>query len=215
MGKSRAASSDLIFNPTRPKLGNSPAAFSSPRSSSPLPAQQDELELSGSPVTGAPVVESPSVVSPLLTLKHGSGSTSGLVKPKQEVQKKEEEDYKYLTRNVFPGNIKPQDLGTGNEEEAANVWCKCLPVDEGEQGCGEDCENRARRVECRQEYCRAGEGCQNMAITNGLSERVTTKQGRLVTMEALPAGSYLAQYTGEVLAKEELETRMANMYQMG
>ena len=34
-------------------------------------------------------------------------------------------------------------------------------------------------------------------------------------MEALPAGSYLAQYTGEVLAKEELETRMANMYQMG
>ena len=53
------------------------------------------------------------------------------------------------------------------------------------------------------------------AITNGLSERVTTKQGRLVSMEALPAGSYLAQYTGEVLAKEELETRMANMYQMG
>ena len=36
-----------------------------------------------------------------------------------------------------------------------------------------------------------------------------------MTMEALPAGSYLAQYTGEVLAKEELETRMANMYQMG
>ena len=34
-------------------------------------------------------------------------------------------------------------------------------------------------------------------------------------MEALPAGSYLAQYTGEVLGKEELETRMANMYQMG
>ena len=98
-------------------MGNSPAAdFSSPRPSSPLPAQQDELELSGSPgrnidgfkphdlvihllsviatnclVTGAPVVESPSVVSPLVTLKHGSGRTSGIVKPKQEVQKKEEE----------------------------------------------------------------------------------------------------------------------------
>ena len=81
---------------------------------------------------------SPSVVSPLVTLKHGSGRTSGIVKPKQEVQKKEEvenlfgrrekyspaQDYEYLTRNVFPGNIKPQDLGTGNDEEAAGVWCK-------------------------------------------------------------------------------------------
>ena len=89
------------------------------------------------------------------------------------------QDYEYLTRNVFPGNIRPEDLGTGNDEEAAGVWCKvvsifnlllvqmclscqCLPVDEGEEGCLEDCENRARRVECRQEYCRAGEGCQNM-----------------------------------------------------
>ena len=53
------------------------------------------------------------------------------------------------------------------------------------------------------------------AVTNGLSERVTTKQGRLVAMEALPAGSFLAQYTGEVLSREELENRMANMYQMG
>ena len=37
------------------------------------------------------MVGSPSVVSPLVTLKHGSGRTSGIVKPKQEVQKKEEE----------------------------------------------------------------------------------------------------------------------------
>ena len=86
-------------------------------------------------------MESPSVVSPLVTLKHGSGRTSGIVKPKQEVQKKEEEvgnligrrekyfpaqDYDYLTKNVFPGNIKPQDLGTGNDEEAAGVWCKVV-----------------------------------------------------------------------------------------
>ena len=53
------------------------------------------------------------------------------------------------------------------------------------------------------------------AVTNGLGERVTTKQGRLVAMEAVPAGTFLAQFTGEVLAKEELENRMANLYQMG
>ena len=53
------------------------------------------------------------------------------------------------------------------------------------------------------------------AVTNGLSERVTMNQGRLVAMEAVPAGTFLAQYTGEVLAKEELENRMANLYQMG
>ena len=34
-------------------------------------------------------------------------------------------------------------------------------------------------------------------------------------MEAVPARTFLAQYTGEVLAKEELENRMANLYQMG
>ena len=34
-------------------------------------------------------------------------------------------------------------------------------------------------------------------------------------MEAVPAGTFLAQFTGEVLAKEELENRMANLYQMG
>ena len=87
------------------------------------------------------MVGSSPLVSPLGTLKHGSGRTSGIVKPKQEVQKKEEEvgnligirekyfpaqDYEYLTRNVFPGNIKPQDLGTGNDEEAAGVWCKVV-----------------------------------------------------------------------------------------
>ena len=37
------------------------------------------------------MVGSPSVASPLVNLKHGSGRTSGIVKPKQEVQKMEEE----------------------------------------------------------------------------------------------------------------------------
>ena len=152
-----------------------------------------------------------------------------------------------MTRNVFPGNLKPEDLGTSGDGEV-EIWCKvssrilqamceicscqCLPVDEGLEGCGADCENRARRVECRQEYCRVGEGCQNMvgicdffkspivilmlqAIANGWSERVVTKQGKLVAMEALPAGTFLAQYTGEVLNKGELESRMANVYQKG
>ena len=53
------------------------------------------------------------------------------------------------------------------------------------------------------------------AIANGWSERVVTKQGKLVAMEALPAGTFLAQYTGEVLSKGELESRMANVYQKG
>ena len=82
-------------------------------------------------VTGAPVVGSPSTSSPLGTLKHGSD----LVKRKQEIiQKKEEEvetrnspkkrvhiipaqDYEYLNRNVFPTSIKPQDLGSNQDEE--------------------------------------------------------------------------------------------------
>ena len=47
-------------------------------------------------------------------------------------------------------------------------------MDEGEEGCGEDCENRGRRVECRQEYCRAGEGCQNMVGIYFFLQVITT-----------------------------------------
>ena len=85
------------------------------------------------------MVGSPSTSSPLVTLKHGSN----LVKPKQEIiQKKEEEvcrntefslkkrvhmiptqDYEYLNRNVFPTSIKPQDLGS-NQDEELEIWCK-------------------------------------------------------------------------------------------
>ena len=42
-----------------------------------------------------------------------------------------------------------------------------------------------------------------------------TTQGRLVAMEAVPAGTFLAQYTGEVIAVEELENRFSNLYQTG
>ena len=83
------------------------------------------------------MVGSPSAASPLVTLKHGSN----LVTPKQEIiQKKEEEvetrnspkkrvhiipaqDYEYLNRNVFPTSIKPQDLGS-NQDEELEIWCK-------------------------------------------------------------------------------------------
>ena len=53
------------------------------------------------------------------------------------------------------------------------------------------------------------------AVTNGVSERVTINQGRLVAMEAVPAGTFLVQYTGEVIAVEELENRISNLYQTG
>ena len=55
----------------------------------------------------------------------------------------------------------------------------------------------------------------SQAITNGLGERVTLKQGKLVAVEAMPEGTFLAQYTGEVLTKEEMDSRLKSVYQGG
>ena len=33
------------------------------------------------------------------------------------------QDYEYLNRNVFPTPIKPQDLGS-NQDEELEIWCK-------------------------------------------------------------------------------------------
>ena len=37
------------------------------------------------------------------------------------------QDYEYLTRNVFPGKLKPEDLGTGDDEES-DTWCKVVLI---------------------------------------------------------------------------------------
>ena len=55
----------------------------------------------------------------------------------------------------------------------------------------------------------------SQAITNGLGERVTLKQGKLVAVEAMPEGTFLAQYTGEVLTREEMDSRLNSVYQGG
>ena len=84
-----------------------------------------------------------------------------------------------------------------------------------EEGCGEDCYNRARHVECKREYCRAGDECSNMSISKKTPDKVRMEQDVLVATERVRGGRYLAQYTGEVVTREEMEDRVRSEYWPG
>ena len=124
-----------------------------------------------------------------------------------------DDEYEVLDVNLYSGSLEPEDLGT--REDESEVWCQCPPPQEGLGGCGEGCDNRARRVECKKEYCRAGVECENMPISNLSADKVWWDQGRLVATEEVMAGRFLAQYTGEVISREEMEVRLATHYRPG
>ena len=127
--------------------------------------------------------------------------------------KQENEEYEVLEVNLYSGSLELEDLNTKDED--TELWCKCLPPSKGEGGCGEGCENRMRRVECRREYCRAGDECDNMAISNRTPDKVSLVSGRLVSTEGVDPGQFLAQYTGEVISRQELSVRLMNDYKAG
>ena len=137
-----------------------------------------------------------------------SATASGIVPLKLE-----KHEYQVLEVNLYSGSLEPEDVS--NKDEDTELWCKCLPPLKGEGGCGEGCENRMRRVECRREYCRAGHECENMAISNRTADKVRLDQGRLVATEGVAPGRFLAQYTGEVISRQELEVRLIYSYKTG
>ena len=124
-----------------------------------------------------------------------------------------DDEYEVLDVNLYSGSLEPGDLAT--REDESEVWCQCPPPQEGLGGCGEGCDNRARRVECKKEYCRAGVECHNMPISNLSADKVWWDQGRLVATEEVMAGRFLAQYTGEVISREEMEVRLTTHYRPG
>ena len=64
-------------------------------------------------------------------------------------------NYEILLSNEFYG-VDPMEL-KANEES----WCSCAPPTKGELGCQENCDNRAKRIECDIMLCKAGDQCGN------------------------------------------------------
>lgn len=103
--------------------------------------------------------------------------------------------FDYLDANVYV-NRKKKKAGSGME-------CMCIPKP-GQPCCGEDCLNRMMMMECNPKSCPCPEQCANMNFQRCKYANVTVfktewKGWGLQTLTDLPAGTFLLEYTGEVV----------------
>jgi len=135
---------------------------------------------------------------------------------KQQMKEIDEEDngsyYEILNSNEFADeSLNPDDV-----KSKLQFWCSCPPPPKGEIGCLTGCENREKRVECDATLCKAGENCGNRAIQLKGDDKIALTEEfggtKLVATGEIEAGSYLAQYTGQLVTRDDLEDRLAKLY---
>lgn len=90
--------------------------------------------------------------------------------------------------------------------------CECRETDE--DPCGASCWNRVLQIECDASTCRAGVRCQNQRFEKRLypslaERRMEGKGWGLVTNEAIPAGTFIIEYVGELINRAEFERRIS------
>lgn len=98
-----------------------------------------------------------------------------------------------------------------------SMTCDCSPdVDENgvNHACGEDsdCINRLTNIECVSEKCTCGEDCQNQRFQKrqyaNTSIFLTENKGYgMRANEYIPAGTFLIEYIGDIIDKEEYKVR--------
>ena len=139
---------------------------------------------------------------------------SSLLTVKQEPQQltggedQEDSSYEILSTNEFHG-VDPISIKAKDDS-----WCSCqAPEAKGEIVCLENCENRAKRVECSVMLCRAGEQCGNRAVQLQTQPLLAVNQaGAVVATHDLEAGSFIGQYTGQVMTRDKFEEILNNEY---
>ncbi|OLL22465.1 Histone-lysine N-methyltransferase, H3 lysine-36 specific [Neolecta irregularis DAH-3] len=112
-------------------------------------------------------------------------------------------------------NYINKSMGETNQHES--MGCDCLPEWDGERNlsCGEDsdCINRMTSMECTEDDCNCGEGCQNQRFQKGEYADVdvikTQLKGHgLRTNSDLPKGLFIYEYVGDVIHDKEFRRRM-------
>lgn len=122
--------------------------------------------------------------------------------------------YTKITRNR---PIPPVKLYEENDEDGDKV-CECTEKDEDPCGPSSICMNRMLFFECDPAFCRAGEKCQNQRFEkrqypNMVERRIEGKGWGLVTLETIPAGTFIIEYVGELINQKEFERRIHEMQQ--
>jgi len=158
------------------------------------------------PIPGSPAPKSPdtgpaSGESSLLTVKQEPQQLTG-------GEDQEDSNYEILSTNEFHG-VDPISIKAKEDS-----WCSCqAPDTKGEIVCLENCENRAKRVECSVMLCRAGEQCGNRAVQLQTQPLLAVNQaGAVVATHDLEAGSFIGQYTGQVMTRDKFEEILNNEY---
>lgn len=121
-------------------------------------------------------------------------------------------NYKRIKNNIY------YDVKPGVNYESPVCHCK-FPSDPISLGCTDDCINRMTYTECDPAFCNLGDRCSNLAIQKHLSpavvERFMTEEKGwgIQTKTAIPAGTFIMEYLGEVVTDKEFKRRMHTDYQ--
>ncbi|XP_059469173.1 histone-lysine N-methyltransferase, H3 lysine-36 specific isoform X2 [Neocloeon triangulifer] len=112
--------------------------------------------------------------------------------------------YRRIKKNIYVKPCKPF-----KEDDMMYEPCHCKP--DGSDPCGENCDNRGLHMECLKE-CPTGDLCQNKRIQ--LHQDAPTelklmgaKGWGLTAQEDLKKGTFVVEYVGEVVNKEEFQRR--------
>lgn len=122
--------------------------------------------------------------------------------------------YTKITRNR---PIPPVKLFDENDEDGDKV-CECTEMDEDPCGPNSVCMNRMLFFECDPAFCKAGDKCQNQRFEkrqypNMVERRIEGKGWGLVTLETIPAGTFIIEYVGELINQKEFDRRIHEMQQ--
>jgi len=127
--------------------------------------------------------------------------------------------YKKLDDNTYTADIKKSEVLKDYEVEK----CECKPPEggypPGKLGCRSGCHNRAIYVECDKDHCSNGDMCGNRVIQQrqyapGLERFMTREKGWGVrARQAVASGSFILEYTGEIVSMKEFEKRMLSRYE--
>ena len=131
-------------------------------------------------------------------------------KPLKKVKKPKAWKYTNIEENRYKGDTKR------NKFHEPDV-CDCQKVALGESGCGDDCINRMTLTECDPDYCINGKSCTNSVLQKkkyaAVQRYMTDGKGWGVrATKSLKEGTFVMEYTGEIVDEDTFEKRMETKY---
>ncbi|TDH70939.1 hypothetical protein CCR75_008028 [Bremia lactucae] len=113
---------------------------------------------------------------------------------------------------IIKHNIYVQREERSLPEDEISICCCTPPMDASEMGCLDGCLNRAALVECIDGFCKCGDQCDNMRIQCGVmpsTQLIDCGRKGLGTklLEDIKAGSFVAEYMGEIVTEQEYHMR--------